>query len=317
MSTNALPTKVVNQAFYDQITSNDQGMVKNAQEAATDFTRMKMREDGFLRKILPPIPITNDELHPAVDTDKPMRIEEKEPESPAAISMPFATLPTNWYIKGRKYRIVFQRIETPRFTKDLDELRTYTMDIRQVLSDNAIKDMLAEEDGNFIATVDAIVGAEGSTVALTGVVQNRVLDSGVTRQGVAESFKTLPSTPAHLECSTVLVNNVTVYEIAKWNRLEIGGDLAQDILLKGWSEQTLMGKRLIVTIKRTIVDDDVMYQFADPKFTGKFYILEDATLAIEKKFYLLEYFAYESIGAAIANAAAVARVRFAGASVSE
>jgi hypothetical protein len=33
-----------------------------------------------------------------------------------------------------------------RFRWDIDELRTYRMDIRQVLSDNPIKGMLYEED---------------------------------------------------------------------------------------------------------------------------------------------------------------------------
>jgi hypothetical protein len=73
------------------------------------------------------------------------------------------------------------KLITPRFTKDVDELRTWGCkskpgdcpegvnivlweafnrvlpgDFRSILSDNAIKDMMAEEDAKFIQTVENI-----------------------------------------------------------------------------------------------------------------------------------------------------------------
>ena len=113
--------------------------------------------------------ITNDELDRQVDTDKPVKVVDKEPDSPAAVSVPFATLPTNIYIKGPRYRVLFDRILTPRFTKDVDELRTWIMDIRQVLSDNAIKDMLAEEDSKFLSAVNTGLVGQDSIVPASGV----------------------------------------------------------------------------------------------------------------------------------------------------
>ena len=47
---------------------------------------------------------------------------------------PFATLPTNVYIRGPRYRVMFDRIVTPRFKKDVEELRTWVMDIRQLFT---------------------------------------------------------------------------------------------------------------------------------------------------------------------------------------
>jgi hypothetical protein len=46
-------------------------MQKQAIDAVNDFTRTKMREDGFYRRIMPPLTITNDELDRQVDTDQP------------------------------------------------------------------------------------------------------------------------------------------------------------------------------------------------------------------------------------------------------
>ena len=48
---------------------------KRAMEAINDYTREKMKEAGFLSRILPPVSITDDELDRAVDTDKPVKIK--------------------------------------------------------------------------------------------------------------------------------------------------------------------------------------------------------------------------------------------------
>jgi hypothetical protein len=307
-----IDTKALNEAFVDKITSEDTSLRKEAQQNVNDFTRDKMREDGFWRKILPPVDIANDELDRQVDTDKPVKIVDKEPGSPAAKTIPFATLPDNEYIHGPRYRVMFTRIVTPKFTKDVDELRTYDMDIRQILSDNAIKDMLAEEDDSAIAAVDTIVGAAGSIVTETGVAQHQEVDGGVTRETVNDALKIMPSTPSHLEVSTILVNNVFIKDVQKWGRDEVGGNLSEEIVRNGFAERIMLGARWIVSIKRELLGDDEMYMFAEPKFLGKFYVLEDTTMYIDKKAYFLEFFAYEAVGSAIGNVAAVAKATFTG-----
>jgi hypothetical protein len=300
-------TQLLNETLFEQLSS---GMEKQAIDAVNDFTRIKMREDGFYRRIMPPLPLTNDELDRRVDTDKPVKIVEKEVDNPPAQSIPFATLPSNQYIRGSRYQVSFDRIVTPRFTKDVDELRTYVMDIRQVLSDNAIKDMLAEEDGKFITAVNtALVGAD-TTVPASGVAQWQTVSGGITRDTLQDAFKIMPKTPWHLEVHTVLINNVTIREIFKWGRDEMGGDFAQDIVRNGWSEQEFMNARWIITIKRDLVPDDTIFMFSDPKFIGKSYTLEDTTMYIKREAYLLEFFAYQTAGGTIGHTGGLARADF-------
>jgi hypothetical protein len=308
--TNKSEAQLLNETLFEQLSTP--GMEKTAIDAVNDFTRTKMREDGFYRRILPPLQISNDELDRQVDTDKPVKIVDKEPDSPAAISIPFATLPINLYIRGPRYRVMFDRIVTPRFTKDVDELRTYVMDIRQVLSDNAIKDMLAEEDSKFLAAVNTAIGTVGVATPTSGVVQHKNIVGGITRDTVVESLKIMPSTPSHLEVNTILVNNVTIKEIMKWGRDEAGGDFSQDTLKNGWSEAELLNCRWIITIKRGtgFVADDTIYQFADPKFIGKNYLLEDTTMYIKREAYMLEFFAYETAGGTIGHTSGLARANF-------
>lgn len=307
----SLTSQTINKTFLDKLESNSPELNKEAAEAVNDFTRVKMREDGFMRKILPPTPLSNDEIDRSVDTDKPVKIVDMEPGSPAAVSVPFGTNPVMSYIAGPRYRVAFDRIMTPKFTKDVEELRTYHMDIRQVISDNAIKDMLAEEDGKFLAAVNTILGGSaGATVSSTGAVQWHTTPSQITREGMAESLKILNNTTSHLEPATILCNHITIKDILKWHRDEAGGDISQEMLLKGFTEVKLFGVTFIVTIKTDLVPNSTFYHFAEPKFLGKFYVLEDATMYMDRKAFMLEFFAYSCIGAAIGNAAAVGRYDF-------
>lgn len=307
MGTDAISDKLANNRLLDMF---ENGQVKRAQDAINDYTRIKIREDGFLRRILPPVQITNDELDRAVETDKPVKIIDKEPDSPAAVSVPFGTQPQGRYVEGPKYRVMFQRILTPKFYKDIEELRTYTMDIRQILSDNSIKDVLAEEDGKFIATLDSIMSGANVVLAETGTAQWVTIGGGITRDTLAEAMKTLPKSNKHLNVATVLINNVSIWDVVKMGRDEMGGDLSQELFRSGFAEREIMGVRYIITIKRNLVADNTIYLFSDPKFMGKFFVLEDVTMYIDRRAFLLEFFAYECLGAAVANVAAVGRVDF-------
>lgn len=302
--------QVLNEELFAQLETP--GLEKNALDAVNEFTRVQVREDGFYRKIIPPVQVSNDDLDRQVDTDKPVIVVDKEPGSPAAVSIPFATLPMNVYIRGPRYRVMFDRIVTPRFVKDIDELRTWQMDIRQVLSDNAVKDMLAEEDSKFLTAVNSALVAADTVVPTSGVIQWETIFGGITRDTVNEAMKILPKTPSHLEVATILVNNVTIREVLKWGYDEAGGDLSGDMLKNGWAENLrLLDKDWVVTIKRDLVGDDTMYFFADPRFIGKSYLLEDTTMHIKREAFMIEFFAYETIGGSIGFTSGLGRADYA------
>lgn len=299
----------VNTAFLDMF---ENGQVKEAREAVTDYVRMKMREEGIFRQVLPPVSVTYDDLDPQVDTDKPVIVCEKEPDSPAAYSVPFGALPNSRYIRGKKFRVMFQRLQTPRFVKDIAELGTYDQDIRQILSDNSLKDMQAEEDAKLIATVESICVAAGSTVPETGAVQWQEIADSITRDSWAEARKVLPSTDAHFSAATIVINNVSVLDFEKWTRDQAGGDIAQQIAMEGWGQSNWFGPRTLVTIKRDLVPDNRIYQFATPKALGKFFVLDDVTMHVKAEAFMIEFFAYAMQGASIANSAGVGIVDFTG-----
>lgn len=302
--------QVMSRAIFEKLASRDGGLIKSAEDQVNAFTRTKMREDGFYRRIMPPLPLGNDELDRQHWTEKPVKVVDKEPDSPAAVSFAFATLPQNLYIKGDRYPVMFDRIATPRFTKDVDELRTWIMDLRQVLSDNAIKDMLAEEDGKFLRAVNSALVGPGIVVPTSGVVQHEVISGGITRDSLVDSLKVMPNTPSNLEVHTVLVNNITIKDVMKFGSDEMGGPLSEDVIKNGWSLQKFLGVEWTITIKKGLVPTNTMYQFADPKFIGKSFELEPPTMYIRREAYLLEFFAYELLGGAIGHTSGLARVDF-------
>ena len=108
----------------------------------------------------------------------------------------------------------------------------------------------------------------------------------------------------------MLVNNITIKEVAKFSRNEMGGDLSVDIMRNGWSLQEFMGVRWIITIKKGLVANNTMFHFADPKFIGKSYVLEDTTMYIRREAYMLEFFAYETMGGTIGHTGGLSRADF-------
>ena len=293
-----------NKAFFGMF---EEGQIKEAGDMVTDFTRIRIRESSFFEKLMPSVKLGDDELTPQLSTNKNVKLVNREPNSPAAITIPLGQQPVQYYFKGDRYPVYFDRIVTSKFTQDVSDLRSYGMDIRQVISDNAILDMDFEYDRKMLSAVQTIVGAQGSTVPETATIQNlKIIDpQGVTRSSLFEIKKILPRTYARLNIATILVNNITINDIAKFGRDEVGGDLAESMLINGFQEKKLLDVNWVVTNKHELVLESQFWGFASPEFLGKSFVLDDTTMYIDKRAYNLEFFAYAERGATIANPAAV------------
>lgn len=324
METN-VPTSVMNKRILEDL---ERGEVKRAQAASTDFTRIQLREDSYAFKILPPEQATDDMLVPSLDHDKPQVYWELEPDSPAARWVPFQTVPDGEYIYGSRYVIPFARIVTPKFEKDIDELRTYKTDLRKVLTENSIKDGLKEIDGKFIGLCQDIVSnngfntqpAAGNNVVqtITGKSQWYSFASAVNRSSIADAKKCMlrGSTFIGMEDKFVLrnyialMNDVTAQELLKFTRDQAGGDLSQDMLKNGLVLDQIMGVKTIYTLKRSQIPDNTIWFFAAPEFLGKCFYMTDWTMYMKKEAFFIELFSYWLGGMAIGNVAGVIRCDF-------
>jgi len=158
---------VLSTQFFSKLASSDPGVQKQAAEAATDYTRITLRDEGILRKILPVESITEAQLDNQLNTDHPVKIVEKEVQTPLGASVPFSTLPSNVEMNFSKYSVNFARILTKNFIKDVQLLKGYNTDIRNIFKDAAIKDMMTAEDVPFMALIDAIITPQSTLVQAT------------------------------------------------------------------------------------------------------------------------------------------------------
>jgi hypothetical protein len=306
-----------NQAIIDQL--RNPSMNKEAAEGVSDYLRIRAREDGYARRIQPPIPVTPADLDRQVDTTKPVIVRDMEPNSAGAYSVPFGATPMNTYMDAPRYRIMFERIESFRYIADVANLLTYDLDIRQIFNDLMLKDILGEEDRKYTVTADFIVGGLND---LDPVTNPRIAEVGsagfitvgvMSRSALAYAMEGLPSSNRHLNPAVALLNNITIWRVvAVLTRNEAGGDLSQDLLLNGFTEREMLGLKWAITIKTNLVATADIYYFAAPKFLGDFYTMEDVTVSVKHENYMFEMFAYEMLGATIKNTGAVCKARFSG-----
>jgi len=301
-------TRLQSQTWLDKFQSTNGALQKQALDNVNDITRIQVREEGILRRIQPWIPITNDDLDRSLIPNQLIKIVDLEPRQPGASVIPLATQPDMLYMKTRRYAVQFARYVTRRFTVDVDELRTNYVDARTIFSDNSIKDLMAEEDVNYIRAANtAMVGADVVCPA-SGVVQWRRVHGNLTRDTIVEGFKIIPSTSGNLDTQSILMNVLTAADLGKMTHNEFGGPGAEQLLLQGWTSDEIRKRKMYVTIKKNIVPTNSIFYFADAKFIGKNYMLEDITLSVERKDWMIYFFAYALAGGAIGNTAGVGRM---------
>lgn len=307
-------TKANNAALLAALSSDDSSIQKEGRKTVREFLKIRAREDGFLREFIPEVPVTPDDLTPQVDTNRPTIVLEKEPNSAGASSMPFGRVPNDHYMDTEKYRCMFDRIMSFRYTGDVALLATYTQDLRQAFNDLMLKDILDEEDRKFLVAVDAVLGAvntDGTTRVTNTGAYGYVTVGSLNRVSLAHARKGLGSTDQHLPTARALINCNTIWDVVALGRDTIGGDKAEQMFLNGWSKtDPLMGIEPVVTIKTDLVEDDIMYQFTSPDALGDFLVYEPLTVWTKHEAYMFEMFAYETISGMIGNDAGACKVSF-------
>lgn len=299
METTQVSAEVINSAFVDKI---EQGLVKEAEEAGSNYIRQQLYEDGFTRRIITPVTKTAEDLDPEVDSDKPRILVEKEPDAPAATFVPFKGTGDRTYFEGKRFAVPFGKIESERQTKSKFELMTIRMPIMEWFKQTQVKKIQEQEDGNFIATIKA----------------NIALDSG-NRSGSAGdvSFKEAFTTglkglaKLKLPVGSVLMNESTRLESLSLKTDEIGFKAQDSRFENGISdEHSFMGYPVVSTLNSDLVAANEMYFFAPQEYLGVFYLLQDATLFIKTEADMFSFHTYEAPGIGIGNVNACFKVTF-------
>lgn len=308
---------LIKKSLIDDILNSEDGVVKKASAATSKATRTQIREEGFQRAILAFDMITNEDLDYFGDSELPAVWFELEPDSPGARVIPFNDTPNTFTYRAEKYVVLISVITTEEATQNLNHLRTYKTDIRDIVNDNMLRDIHTAEDTAFIATVDRLVGSSttgyaASELTVPGTHQN--IDMGastINRQGLKRAISYLVE--RQLPLGVCLVNQRTANELLGLQRNEIGGELAEELFRKGLKaldKFEIFGVPFISTIKNTLVANGTMYQFAPREFLGNALMLEDVTVTIKKEYDIIRMRAQEKVGLTIGNTRAVQKLLF-------
>jgi len=305
-----------NKVWIQSLTSSDNDLSKEAQGKLSEFFVVKARENGIYRKVQPPVNVTIADCVPQVDSPKPVIVRTMQPDTDSAYSLPFGGIPMNGAIGVPRYRIMFERIKSRRLTADILNLQIYDGDLKQIFTDLLLRDLLAEEDRKFLATADTMVGTKNSAstarFALVGAKGYIDLGGPISRATLELLDEGMASTNRHLESAVYLVNNVTIKQVITLDRAAIGGDMAQQILMKGFSEGEILGKQWFSTIKTDLVANNIVYGFTTPDSLGDFLVLEDVTVSTKTENWMLELFCYETVGGTIINTGGIIKGNFGG-----
>ena len=299
--------------LIEDILNAQDGVVKKASITTSKATRTQIREEGFQRAILPFDKITNEDLDYNGDSELSGVWYELEPDSPPARSVPYDSTPNTFTYKAEKYIVLISVVTTEEATKNVNQLRTYKTDVRQIVNDNMLRDIHTQEDVSLITTFDRTVGSSvGLSTAPSIEWQNVDMEGAVSRVNIKRALSFL--TDRKLPIGVYLVNQRTANEFLGWHRDEVGGDKCQDLLLNGLKALDrfeIMNVPYIATIKSELVANGYMYQFTTKEFLGNALMLEDITVTIKKEYDIIRMRAQEQIGFTFGNTRGLQKLKFA------
>ena len=284
-NTETVNVEFLNQSFLDKI---DQGHEKEASIAMTGFVRQKLREEGFTRKILPPVGVTAADLDRQLH-EEPVIIVEKEPDSVAA-NMPFLGRSELRYWKGPRYAVNFSKLASADFRKSKFELLTYRTDIRTVLQENSVKDIQKKEDEAFYGNILKMATDNSNVFNISGGFNVPNLMAGIKNM----AKKQLP-------VGAVLMTHSMYADLLAQPATQIGSDAASEMFMGRGSLGNFFGYNIITTNKNDILPDNQAIVFAPQQYLGQFYELQAPTVFLKTEADMIQWVTYESIGAGIGN----------------
>ena len=328
----SVPATALNDMFFNRMGTTD-GKDKIA-EAGGNYIRDRLREVSFARKIVPPTPVTRTDLQRSVNHDTLVKIVDIEPNS-RAMSLSFRGQPTARLIRGDRFEIPFFTISSEKFEKTEQELMAYEMPITKIIEENSVKDIQAIEDRQFLLYVEACVQAyqlegnggsfsSGNSMKAANVTAGTSLQVSVVKGEGAlaagtDNFVVHPVLKPDfiklkkmlhrrfLRSERIVITEPDYDDLSAWTIQDVW-NIAAETATEGWKAQTVVGLKIIRTIKTDILREGNVYCFVAPEFFGRFYVLNQTKFYIDKIANLITWQSWEDIGMGFGNIAGVVKM---------
>lgn len=333
----AVPAKALNDIFFEKMSSTE-GREKIA-EISGVYIRDRLRETSFADRIVPTKPVNRTECQRSVNHDTLVKIVDIEPNS-RAMSLTFRGQPTATLIRADRYEIPFWTISSEQFQKHEQELLAYEMPITKIIEENSVKDLLAIKDRTFLVHVESCVQAmqlEANGNAATafraadvtsGVVKSSsvIKGEGALTAGSAD-FTVYPILKPdllklkkilhrrYLRADRLLMTEPDYDDLSSWTIQDVGMTIAGETAVEGWKSNTVVGLKIIRTIKTDVLREGVVYCFVEPDFFGRNYILNQTKFYIDKIANLITWQSWMDIAMGFGNISGVVKLELFGGSV--
>lgn len=293
-----ISAEAVNAAFLDRLSTPEGRM--ELQEKGVLYIKKILREESFLRKILPPQVVTKMDLQRSVTTDTFEKVVDIEPDS-FAFPLNLRSEPRTEYVEGQRYTIQFQKISSPMFEKVEEELAAYEMPLIKIIEQNTIKDIHEAEDRAWIRNSRQVSILTGKQLTDPG-------STFLTRELLAEGFKLIDG--ERRRATKILMSSPTWDDISKWVATDVGDTLASKITVDGYDMNQLLGRGLIVTTKSNLLPFGEVWFYTDQAYLGNYFLFGSTQFYIDKIAELIRWKAWEVIGVGIGNVFSLARMAF-------
>jgi hypothetical protein len=247
--------------------------------AASSLIKQYVTEHSFLTKILPEsLPNENDYGYSPGITERHVIINIMD-HSKGATLINLQGAAAMATIGMPRFAIFFYSVVSREYVVNVEKLQSYRYNPVALVTADTLKDVENLPDKLFLNGVDSILGAPDSTSPNTGRIQHHLINSGLPQVGalnptsLSTAFQIMARYAYPL--ATVLMNQTTFSRVETWPRA-IAGDLTEKFVKHGSAAletATLVGRRILATIKNNLVDDNKAYLFAEPDRLGVNYVL--------------------------------------------
>ena len=293
------------------------------------WIRDRLREVSFARHILPPENVTRADCQRSVNHDTLVKIVDVEPMS-RAMAIDFRSQPTANFIRAPKAEVPFFTISSEKFEKTEQELLAYEMPLTKVIEDNSVKDIQEIEDREFLRHIESgVQGLQTETNTVTGTAYNATnIRAGaasttavsvikgelalaangtdftvrpIQRPDLVELFKLLDGN--RLRSERILITEPDHDDVLQWTVEDFGDKIQSETVVDGYKYNTLLGRKVVRTVKTDLLRTGNVYVFTAPQFFGKFYVLNNTKFYIDKIANVITWQSWEDIGIGIINVA--------------
>jgi hypothetical protein len=299
----AVTKDALDAAFSSQMESPEGR--KELTEKTLLYIKQLLREESFVRKILPPEAVTKYDLQRDIQTDTVIKVVDIEPDS-KALALNFGGEANYNFITGKRFGIPFFTISSQFYQKTEQELFAFEMPVIKVIEENSVKDIQEVEDITWIRFCQ-------SAVTGTGKITTSGLPS-LTTSLLKDGFKLIDGD--RLITTTMLMNSQTWDDILAFGQPVFGSSIAGKVIVDGYTYDQLLGKKLIITTKTKTQDGKILVPFGqvwfytDPQYLGRFYLLNATKLYMDKIAEVIRWKAWETIGIGIGNVKSVAKLEY-------